>query len=195
MLFRHAILNGFEVTLFDKRDVIGGRWNSNGSSSYLHYGTRMQYSAEISAFSDFPSKIKGVMNQKEAVEYLLDYAKTYNLQKISKLNTEVVEVRRHTHYDDNGKWMVKYRNSNCDSEIKEDEFEYVLICTGMKQKPWRPNEYRLEGAFRGRISHSSDFKSADQYYDKTIVLVGFGNSAADIARALGYVAKKVCLIN
>jgi dimethylaniline monooxygenase (N-oxide forming) len=151
----------------------------------------LQYSAEISAFSDFPPKIKDVMSQKEVVEYLLDYAKAHNLQRMAKLNTEVVDVRRHAEYESNGKWLIKYRSCDSKNELKEDEFDCVLICAGMKQKPWRPNDYRAERSFRGRISHASEFESVENYRNKTVVLVGFGNSAANIARTLGSVAKKV----
>lgn len=70
----------------------------------------MQYAAALSAFSDFlPSKPASVMSQSEAAEYLLSYAKTHNLDKLAKLETEVVDIRRHTDYEKNGKWTVKYK--------------------------------------------------------------------------------------
>ena len=51
----------------------------------------------------------------------------------------------------------------------------------------------METAFQGRISHSSNFKSADGFKDKTVLLVGFGNSAIQCASDLAPIAKKVYL--
>lgn len=76
----------------------------------MHSGTKMQYSADLCAFSDFPpSKTGNVMSQSDAAEYLLSYAKTHNLDKMTKLNSDVVEIYRHEQYEKNGKWIIKYK--------------------------------------------------------------------------------------
>ena len=76
---------------------------------FLHEETKMQYSASSCAFSDFPLQSIDVMSKLEANEYLLKYANAYNLDKLVKLNTEVVEIRRHRNYEKTGKWTLKYK--------------------------------------------------------------------------------------
>ncbi|KAI6183910.1 hypothetical protein M3Y97_00539200 [Aphelenchoides bicaudatus] len=174
---KHAVLNGFDVEIFDKKNAIGGRL------------VKRQYSAIGSAFSDFPLESNEPMTKLEAQQYLIGYAKAFNLTEKVCLNTEVVDIRRHADYEQNGKWTLKYKQVD-DDEIQERVFDAVLVCTGFKQKPWRPNEFRMESRFKGQISYASDFKSADKYANKVVVLVGFGNSSSEIARHLGPIAKK-----
>jgi cation diffusion facilitator CzcD-associated flavoprotein CzcO len=69
----------------------------------------MQYSALGCAFSDFPLHSTKAMSKLEAQKYLLDYAKEFDLDSKVKLNTEVVDIRRHIDYDESGKWTIKYK--------------------------------------------------------------------------------------
>lgn len=53
--------------------------------------------------------------------------------------------------------------------------------------------YDLRFYLLGRIIHGKAFKNADGYRGKRVVVVGFGNSAADIAVSLAGVATKVLI--
>ena len=61
----------------------------------------------------------------------------------------------------------------------------------MYSKPSRPFEYRMEKNFKGRISHSSEIKSVDGFKNKVVLLVGFGNSAIQLACDLAPIAKEI----
>ena len=71
--------------------------------------TKMQYSAVGCAFSDFPLNKSEALTRLEARNYLLDYAQAFDLHTKTKLNTQVVDIRRHADYDANGRWTVKYK--------------------------------------------------------------------------------------
>lgn len=121
--FRHATLNGFDVELFDKRSAIGGRWSSDTTQGFfyfsttiylnlgpfLHNDTKMQYSAIGCAFSDLPLYSTEAMSKLEAQKYLLNYAENFDLDSKVKLNTEVIDIRRYSDYEQTGKWTVKYK--------------------------------------------------------------------------------------
>ncbi|KAI6194525.1 Dimethylaniline monooxygenase [N-oxide-forming] [Aphelenchoides besseyi] len=181
---RHAVLNGHEVTIFEKRNVLGGRWNFSVDPKFstvsLSFNT--QNSGVLCQFSDFPisNGHSLILPQHDAATYLLDYAKEHELNNRTKFDTEVTAICRGSDFEKDGKWIPV-----------DEEFDYVLVCTGWNQKPWRPNKFRLEDAFEGTISHASQFTSPESYYNKTVVLVGFGNSATEIARIIGPIAKKV----
>ena len=68
----------------------------------------------------------------------------------------------------------------------------VAVCTGHHAKP---NHVKFNGqdAFGGEIMHSVKFKDARWHGldDKTVLVVGIGNSAVDVAVNLTTVAKKV----
>ena len=76
-------------------------------------------------------------------------------------------------------------------EEKTDSFGAVLVCTGMYSKPTRPFEYRMEKSFKGKISHSSEIKNVSGFKDKIVVLIGFGNSAVQLASDLAPIAKEI----
>ncbi|KAI6198287.1 Dimethylaniline monooxygenase [N-oxide-forming] [Aphelenchoides fujianensis] len=189
---RNALANGHEVVIFEKREVLGGRWNFSEDPNVVTVAesTNMKNSSVFAEFSDFPlpEGSSAVLSQKEAADYLLAYAQHFDLIERTRFRTEVTSIDRHPDYEQNGCWIV---TSKREAEEKKEEFDLVLVCTGWNQRPWRPNPLRLESAFKGVVSHSTNFKSARSFHDKTVVLVGFGNAAAEIAVALGAVAKKV----
>jgi dimethylaniline monooxygenase (N-oxide forming) len=89
----------------------------------------------------------------------------------------------------------------------EEHFDGVLLCTGMRQKGWRPAKWRMEMEFKvmekkggiwrnneylkGKVLHAEDFTNAADYRDQTVCVVGMGNSAVEIAAALAPSAKQV----
>jgi cation diffusion facilitator CzcD-associated flavoprotein CzcO len=54
----------------------------------------------------------------------------------------------------------------------------VLIATGTLHHPHQP---ALPGAFAGRVMHSAEYKSAEVFIGKRVLIMGCGNSGADIA--------------
>jgi dimethylaniline monooxygenase (N-oxide forming) len=56
-----------------------------------------------------------------------------------------------------------------------------------------PNVPKIEGLekFKGTVLHSRAFKKPEDFEGKRVMVVGFGNTAADTATALANVAQKV----
>jgi len=46
-----------------------------------------------------------------------------------------------------GQWLITWLDLKT-NKIFEEEFDAVLICTGMHPKSWRPPEWRLEKQFK-----------------------------------------------
>jgi cation diffusion facilitator CzcD-associated flavoprotein CzcO len=90
---------------------------------FLHNDTKAQYSAISCAFSDFPLSSNDAMSKLGAQKYLLDYAKAFSLDTKVKLNTEVVDIRRHETYDESGKWTLKYKQYVVNNTLHISEFQ------------------------------------------------------------------------
>uniref|UniRef100_A0A915DGP9 Flavin-containing monooxygenase n=1 Tax=Ditylenchus dipsaci TaxID=166011 RepID=A0A915DGP9_9BILA len=193
---RQCVDYGFEPVIFEKSDVLGGilHYSEDPQKHSVMHSTVMKYSTELSVFSDFPAP-KGYpefMHHTKALKYLEDYANNFNLLGYLKLNTEVCQITRSKNYSDSGTWMVEYFDvTSSEKKVITTEFDAVLICTGMHARAWRPPVYRLEKAFKGRVIDSQNYKNSTTYLNKTVVIVGFGNSAVDIACDLAPVAKQV----
>ncbi len=72
-----------------------------------------------------------------------------------------------------------------------DIFDGVMLASGHHTIPYLPTEWPDQARFRGRIIHSHDYKDHCGYEDQRIVVVGVGNSGADIAVELSKIAQQV----
>lgn len=75
-------------------------------------------------------------------------------------------------------------------ETKTEVFDGVLIATGHHSYPYIP-DFRDMKLFKGSIIHTHSLKKAAGYEDKTVLIIGIGNSAVDAAVEISTVAKKV----
>jgi putative flavoprotein involved in K+ transport len=70
----------------------------------------------------------------------------------------------------------------------------VVVATGGSRVPFRPM-WEGEDSFKGRILHSSEFKNAKDFKDQRVLVVGCGNSAAEIAsRLTEYASEVICSV-
>ncbi len=71
-----------------------------------------------------------------------------------------------------------------------DVFDGVMVCTGHHVTPLVPT-FKDQHKFKGTILHSHSYKKPDGFEDKTVVVVGIGNSGGDAVVELSTVANKV----
>ena len=78
-----------------------------------------------------------------------------------------------------------------DQEEKTEIFDSVLMCSGHHTLPHFPKPWDGQSSFKGRILHSHSYKDHRGFEDKTVVVVGVGNSGGDVAVELSRIAKQV----
>lgn len=167
---------------YEKSDRIGGMWafgNPNGmSSAYrsLHINTsrrRMEYSdyPMPDDYPDFPSHFK-------IAEYFNDYVDHFRLREHIRFNQAVAHCERLP----DGVWQVEL----ADGAVCF--YDALIVANGHHWDPRLP-EPRFPGTFNGEELHSHyyiDPTDPLDMKDKRVVIVGFGNSAMDIACELGH---------
>ena len=72
----------------------------------------------------------------------------------------------------------------------EEVFDHLVVCSGHHRDPRVPN---YPGRFDGVSLHSIEFKRADPFRGKHVLVVGGGNSGCDIAFEISRVAARTCL--
>uniref|UniRef100_A0A915PS43 Flavin-containing monooxygenase n=1 Tax=Setaria digitata TaxID=48799 RepID=A0A915PS43_9BILA len=156
--------------------------------------TVINSSKELTAFSDFvpPPEMPNFMSHVQMLAYLRLYAKHFDLLRHIHLKHEVLAVERNEKYDENGRWNVTYRNINNDM-VNTEIFDGVLLCCGHHTIPHWPQPFLGQDRFHGEIIHSHDYREPLAYSGKNIVVVGFGNSAVDIAVDVSEIADEVYL--
>lgn len=172
---------GFEC--FEKGSDIGGMWryqNDNGlSSAYrsLHIDT----SRRNLGYSDFPipEHLPDFLSHWEVAEYLDAYAARFGVRPHIRFRTEVTDVS-----PADGRWDVTLASG------EKRRYASVLVANGHL---WDPRWPSFPGRFEGDAIHSHDYKTAEPFEDKRVLVVGIGNSAVDIAVDLCRRAKQVSL--
>ena len=79
------------------------------------------------------------------------------------------------------------------NKFSKDVFDYVVVSTGHFSVPFIP-EYPGMKSFPGRIMHSHDFRDAEEFRDKNVIVLGSSYSAEDVAlQCHKYGAKSVTI--
>uniref|UniRef100_A0A0N5CH67 Flavin-containing monooxygenase n=1 Tax=Strongyloides papillosus TaxID=174720 RepID=A0A0N5CH67_STREA len=194
---RFALLNDVTPVCFEASNDIGGLWRfkpEECDESSVMKSTVINSSKETTAYSDFPPspEAPNFMHNRKLLQYIRDYANEYNLLQYVHFNHRVIGVKRSPTFDDDGKWIVSYTDDK--NNKKERTFDGVLMCNGHHAHPHFPEPWPGQDKFQGKIIHSHSYKDHKGYEDKTVVVVGIGNSGGDIAVELSRIAKEVYLV-
>ncbi|RWS28676.1 dimethylaniline monooxygenase [N-oxide-forming] 5-like protein [Leptotrombidium deliense] len=173
------------VTCFEKSDNFGGLWRYRdecieGLGSVMK-STILNTSKEMTAFSDFliPDNYPNYLHH------------SLLLLSFVKFNHEVLHVKPSDVFEKSGGWQVTIK-SITENKIFTQYFGGVLICNGHHFSPSYPIIKGLK-EFKGEVMHTHAYKKPIVFEDKTIVVIGFGNSAVDVASDLAPLSKKVFL--
>src|SRR3954467_14949957 len=177
---------GIPFDCFEKSDRVGGNWvfgNRNGmSSAYrsLHINTsraRMEYSdfPMPADYPDFP-------HHSQIAKYFDDYVDHSGVRQHIIFETGVERAERR----DDGVWEITLDNG------ETRRYDALLVANGHHWNPRWP-EPRFPGEFGGTEMHAHHYVDNSDMRDKTVVVLGMGNSAMDIAVEASQVARKVFL--
>jgi len=164
---------GKECVIFERADNVGGVWRSN----YDNFG--LQVPKELYEFPEFPWPSH--INQgyfptgPETQAYIESYAKHFGLDKQIRFNTGV----HHIQSDPVSGWKLRF-GAEAGAEQVED-FDFVVVATGMYGWPPHIPKVRGQEQFKGEIRHSCTFTDASVCKGKHVVVVGGGKSAIDNA--------------
>ena len=170
------MLNDYDVpyTTFETSDRIGGNWafgNPNGHSS-AYRSLHIDTSKHRLSFKDFPipDNYPAFPHHSDIKAYLDAYADAFGLLEHIEFNNGVVHARR----NDGGGWQIDDQGGNT------REFDLLVVANGHH---WDPRWADFPGTFTGEAIHSHyyvDPHTPLELTGKRILVVGLGNSAADI---------------
>ncbi|XP_063283038.1 dimethylaniline monooxygenase [N-oxide-forming] 2-like [Pelobates fuscus] len=194
---KSCLEEGLQPICFERSFDVGGIWRftddiEEGRGS-LYSSVATNTSKEMMSYSDFPmpSDFPVYPHHSKILEYLQLYADHFKLRKHIQFNTEVCSVTKHSDFDITGQWNIVTEKNG----IKEHAtFDAVIVCSGHFSDPYLPlNSFPGIERFRGRYIHSRFYKMPEDYRGKTVLVVGAGNSAGDIAAEISFSAKQVFL--
>ncbi len=153
---------GVRPVIFDKADTVGAVWRRHYDRLHLHTPRSLSGLPGLpmpASYGRYPSRA-------QFVEYLESYAQKFDLKPV--FATPVQTVRRAGRV-----WRVEAGGQSVETPI-------VVVAAGWADFPNSPQWPGME-TFGGPILHSSVYRNATPFAGQRVLVVGFGNSGAEIA--------------
>jgi dimethylaniline monooxygenase (N-oxide forming) len=175
---------GHEAHAFELGSKVGGLWvydNDSGRSA-AYDSLCINTSRSEMQFPDYPmpSEYGDYATHRQVAEYFRAYAAHFDLERAVRFRTEVSSAKPTA----SGYAVV---SRNLDTGIsKVEHFDALVVASGHHFAPLFPDPPAL-GAFDGMSLHSHAYRNPDRPLSlrgQRVVVVGFGNSAVDIASEL-----------
>jgi hypothetical protein len=191
---RALSLRGIPFEIVERHSDVGGIWDIANPGSPMYESAHFISSKTLSGFPGYPmpDEYPDYPNHRQILEYIRGYAKHCNLYPHIRFGTAVERIEP----TPDGAWVARFAGSdaasgadvnaaasgaNANDAASVDgarRYAGVIIGTGHQWEPRYPN---YPGTFNGESYHSREFNSADQFEGKRVLIVGAGNSGADIA--------------
>jgi indole-3-pyruvate monooxygenase len=153
---------GINYLIIEKESAIATPWRNHYERLHLHTNKGISNLP----FKKFDNKIPRYASRVEVINYLEDYQRYFNIKP--EFDTKAISVKRKDNY-----WVTETNKGVIQSE-------YIIVATGAFGKA---KEIDIKGmsTFPGVIKHSSQYKTGRDFKGKKVLVVGFGNSACEIA--------------
>lgn len=154
---------GIPYTILEASSHISNSWRNHYDRLHLH--TVKQWSHL--PLKPFPEDYPIYVPKDKLIEYFESYAKEFDIKPI--FNSKIKSISK-----SNGHWKLEDVNGN------ERTSEVVIIATGVNREPNIPS-FEGQDSFSGSIKHSYTYKNTKPYVGKKVLVIGMGNTGAEIA--------------
>jgi hypothetical protein len=175
---------GFDAVAYERGQAIGGVWTLEDRPTAAYRSLHLITSRPRTEFAEFPMP-DGTAEypaRDDVGRYLDAYAIRYGLHERVRLGAGVRHARRRP----GGGWELELEGG-------ETEQADVLVAANghNEQAAWPEPAY--PGDFAGEQLHALDYREADAFRGRRVLVVGMGNSAMDIATDISHVAERTLL--
>ena len=162
--------HGLDFRVHERHDDVGGIWNRDNPASPIYRSAHFISSKTQSGYLGFPmpDDYPDYPSARQILAYHRAFADAYGLRRHVRFGCGVAAATPL----DGGGWRLELD----DGETLEAA---GLVCANGTN--WDPNRPELPGRFDGEILHSVDYREADIFRGRRVLVGGGGNSACDIA--------------
>jgi putative flavoprotein involved in K+ transport len=153
---------GIPAVILERAPSVGASWRGHYDRLHLH---TVRWLSGLPGLA-IPRRAGPWVARADFVAYLEEYARHHQLD--IRLDTEVRRLERRA-----AGWHVATSRGPVDCRR-------VVMATGQNQVPLVPGWPGREG-FTGRLLHSSQYRSGAEHRGRDVLVVGAGNSGAEIA--------------
>jgi pyruvate/2-oxoglutarate dehydrogenase complex dihydrolipoamide dehydrogenase (E3) component len=167
------LARGIAFDCLEREADIGGLWNIATPSGIVYETTHLVSCISSTGFDDLPMRDEDYPeypSHERVLSYFRGYIAKFGLSPHIQLGKAVTRLAASA----DGGWEVSVAG-----EAQPRCYLGAVIASGHHDVPRLP---AYPGAFAGEIMHSRRYKSPLQVRDKRVLVVGCGNSAADVVR-------------
>jgi len=151
----------FEV--LEQTDKIAWSWHNHYDRLLLHTVKQLSHLPHLPFPEDYPLYVP----RQKLVDYLESYAKHFNIKP--QFNSTVNSIK-----NIEGSWQIST------NESKNFIADNVIIATGVNRVPHVP-VWKGQDNFKGEIVHSRNYKNAKPFKNQKVLVIGMGNTGAELA--------------
>ncbi|KPI19769.1 hypothetical protein OK074_7768 [Actinobacteria bacterium OK074] len=156
---------GVRAVVLEKHDRVGASWRHHYDRLHLHTTRRLSALPGLA----MPRRFGRWVARDDVVRYLEKYAEYHRLEVVTG-----VEVSRVEPAPDGSGWLLHASGG------RELTGRAVVIATGFNHTPYVPEWPGLD-AFPGEFLHAGQYRNAQPYAGRDVLVVGVGNTGAEIA--------------
>ncbi|MGQ4413684.1 flavin-containing monooxygenase [Streptomyces sp. SAS_269] len=156
---------GVRAVVLEKSDRVGSSWRRHYDRLHLHTTRRLSALPGLA----MPRRFGRWVSRDNVVRYLEKYAEHHELEIVTG-----VEVFRVERAGDGDGWVLHASGG------RELTGSAVVVATGHNHTPRVPDWPGLDG-YGGEFLHAGQYRDARPYADRDVLVVGIGNTGAEIA--------------
>lgn len=149
--------------IIEKSGAVGHSWREHYDRLCLHTAKALSSLPGL----PFPEEYPQFVSKHQLVKYFEAYQKHFGIDP--HFHTEARSIYRRGE-----KWVLENQRGD------EYRADHLVVATGVNHAPNRPH-FPGEEQFSGEISHSKTYKNGLPYAGKEVLVVGMGNTGAEIA--------------
>jgi putative flavoprotein involved in K+ transport len=153
--------SGVEALVLERAPDVGATWRAHYQRLHLHTERRLSSLPGL----DLPRAYGKWVPRAQVVEYLESYAQHFKLRLRHGVQVERLDRESES-------WSVVTSDGALPARA-------VVVATGFNHTPRLPPEWT--GTFAGELLHSSSYRVSAGYRGRDVLVVGTGNSGAEIA--------------
>ncbi|MFF2717563.1 flavin-containing monooxygenase [Streptomyces sp. NPDC058011] len=160
---------GVRVVVLEKADRVGASWR--GHYDRLHLHTTRRWSALPGL--KMPRRFGRWVGRDDVVRYLEKYTEHHELEVVTGVEVTRIDPAP----DGSGDWQLTATGG------RVLRARAVVVATGFNHTPRVP-EWPGRDTFTGELLHAAEYRNPAPYADKDVLVVGIGNTGAEIAADL-----------
>jgi putative flavoprotein involved in K+ transport len=159
-MMQHAGVD--DTIVLERSDSVAASWRKHYDRLHLH---TVRWLSNLPGYR-IPRPYGKWVARDDVIRYLEDYAARHELD--IRFGTEVYRIDRA-----DGDWSLQTSRG-------EIQGRFAVVATGHNHTPHLPNWPGRDG-FAGELIHASAYRNAQPYRGRDVVVVGSGNTGAEIA--------------